>query len=165
MKIVADNKIPFLKGVFEPFAQVVYLPGKSIDNAVLRDADALITRTRTKCNKELLENTAMKHIATATIGFDHINVPEVEALGISWNNAPGCNANSVGQYVSCALQTLEFPPAGKTIGVIGVGHVGSIVARYARVLGMNVLLNDPPRQERGERALFLLRNFLNDQIS
>ena len=160
MKIVADNKIPFLKGVFEPFAQVVYLPGKSIDNAVLRDADALITRTRTKCNKELLENTAVKHIATATIGFDHINVPEVEALGISWNNAPGCNANSVGQYVSCALQTLEFPPAGKTIGVIGVGHVGSIVARYARVLGMNVLLNDPPRQERGEKGFVSLEELL-----
>ena len=160
MKIVADNKIPFLKGVFEPFAEVVYLPGKSIDNAALRDADALITRTRTKCCRALLENTSVKHIATATIGFDHINVPEVEASGISWNNAPGCNANSVGQYVSCALQTLDSGTAGKTIGVIGVGHVGSIVAPYAGVLGMRVLLNDPPRQEKGEEGFVSLEELL-----
>ena len=160
MKIVADNKIPFLKGVFERFAQVVYLPGKEISNAALKDADALITRTRTKCNAELLENTSVKHIATATIGFDHIAVAEVESAGITWNNAPGCNANSVGQYISCALQTLGIGLEGRTLGVVGVGHVGSIVARYGEALGMKVLRNDPPRQERGEEGFVSLDEVL-----
>ena len=160
MKIVADNKIPFLKGVFERFAQVVYLPGKEISNAALKDADALITRTRTKCNAELLENTSVKHIATATIGFDHIAVAEVESAGITWNNAPGCNANSVGQYISCALQTLGIGLEGRTLGVVGVGHVGSIVARYGEALGMKVIRNDPPQQERGEEGFVSLDEVL-----
>lgn len=160
MKIVADNKIPFLKDVFEPFAQVLYLPGKSIDRAALQDADVLITRTRTKCTRELLENTSVRHIATATIGFDHIRVPDMTALGITWNNAPGCNANSVGQYISCALQTLGDSLEGKTIGVVGVGNVGSIVARYAEAMGMKVLRNDPPRQERGEEGFVSLEEVL-----
>lgn len=160
MKIVVDNKIPFIKGVFEPYAEVVYLPGKSIDRDALHDADALITRTRTKCTKSLLENSSVKHIATATIGFDHINIPEVESLGITWNNAPGCNAASVGQYVSCALHTLGTDLEGKTLGVVGVGHVGSIVARLGEALGMKVLRNDPPRQERGEEGFVSLEELL-----
>ena len=160
MKIVADNKIPFLKGVFEPFAQVVYLPGKEIDREVLKDADALITRTRTKCTRELLEGSQVKHIATATIGFDHIAVAEVESLGISWNNAPGCNANSVGQYMTASLLSLGEELEGKTLGVVGVGHVGSIVARYAEALGMKVLRNDPPREEAGEKGFVSLDEVL-----
>ena len=160
MKIVADNKIPFLKGVLEPFAEVLYLPGKSIGHEALKDADALITRTRTKCTGALLEGTSVKHIATATIGFDHINVPEVESLGITWNNAPGCNAASVGQYVSCALQTLGTSLEGKTLGVVGVGHVGSIVAALGEAMGMKVLRNDPPRQERGEEGFVSLEEVL-----
>lgn len=160
MKIVADNKIPFLKGVFEPFAEVVYLPGKQIDQQAVREADALITRTRTQCNKALLENSRVKHIATATIGFDHIAVDEVEQLGITWNNAPGCNANSVGQYITSALLALDMPLEGKTLGVIGVGHVGSIVARYAGALGMTVLKNDPPRKDAGEEGFVELDELL-----
>ena len=160
MKIVADNKIPFLKGVFEPYACVEYLPGKAIGSDALRDASALITRTRTKCTKALLEGSSVRHIATATIGFDHINVSEVESLGITWNNAPGCNANSVGQYVSCALQTLGMELEGKTLGVIGVGHVGSIVSRCGEALGMKVLRNDPPRQEKGEEGFVSLEEVL-----
>ena len=161
MKIVADNKIPFLKGVFEPFAEVVYLPGKSIDREALKDADALITRTRTRCTREVLEGTCVKHIATATIGFDHIAVPEVEALGITWNNAPGCNANSVGQYMTAALLSLDMELEGKTLGVVGVGHVGTIVARYAEALGMKVLKNDPPREESGEKGFVSLEELLD----
>ena len=152
MKIVADNRIPFLKGVFEPWADVVYLPGKEIDAAAVKDADALIVRTRTKCDRALLAGSKVRHIATATIGFDHIDVPEVTALGITWNNAPGCNAASVGQYMACALQTLGTDLRGKVLGVIGVGHVGTIVADYAEALGMKVLRNDPPRQAAGEEG-------------
>lgn len=148
MKIVADDRIPFLKGVFEPFAETVYLPGKSITPADVADADALIVRTRTRCNRSLLENSRVKAIATATIGFDHINAGELAGCRIEWSNAPGCNAGSVKNYVASALASIPGSLAGKTLGIIGVGHVGSKVATVGRAFGMNVLLNDPPRQEK-----------------
>lgn len=145
MKIVCDDKIPFLKGVFEPYAQVVYLPGAKITAADVRDADAIVTRTRTKCNESLLAGSKVRMIATATIGFDHIDTEWCESHGISWTNAPGCNSGSVCQYIASVLVSLSEELKGKTLGIIGVGHVGSKVEALARTLGMNVLLNDPPR--------------------
>lgn len=149
MKIVCDNKIPFLKGVLEPYAEVVYLPGKETTAEVVRDADALITRTRTKCNEALLKGSRVQVIATATIGFDHIDTAWCDRQGIYWENAPGCNSGSVQQYIASVLVTLAqrygFRLADKMLGVVGVGHVGSKVARIASLLGMKVLLNDPPR--------------------
>jgi erythronate-4-phosphate dehydrogenase len=147
MKIVADDKIPYLKGVFEPFAEVVYLPGGKISSADLADADVLITRTRTKCNKALLADTQVKLVATATIGIDHLNTAELDELGIVWRNAPGCNADSVKNYIASALATLDTDLTGKTLGIIGVGHVGKKIAEVGRAFGMRVLLNDPPRAE------------------
>ena len=142
MKIIADDKIPFLKGIFEPFAQMEYLPGAEINRESLSDADALITRTRTCCSPDLLNGTPVRFIATATIGFDHIS-PD---LTIPWTNAPGCNSSSVAQYIASALLALDdLPLEGRTLGVVGVGHVGSKIAAVGRALGMNVLLNDPPR--------------------
>lgn len=150
MKIVADNKIPFLKGAFEDFADIIYLPGNAISQGDLVDADALIIRTRTKCNAKLLEGTSVKFIATATIGFDHIDVDYCEKKGIEWTNAPGCNSSSVEQYIVSALLQLSAQKKLNlnqlTIGVVGVGNVGKKVARVAAVLGLNVLLNDPPRE-------------------
>ena len=149
MKIVIDNKIPFIKGVLEPYAEVVYLPGKETTPEVVRDADAIITRTRTKCCESLLKGSAVKVIATATIGFDHIDTGWCESNGIIWRNAPGCNSWSVKQYVSSVLvrlaekHSLRFEDL--TVGVVGVGNVGSKVAEAARILGCKVLLNDPPR--------------------
>ncbi len=158
LKIVADDKIPFLKGILEPFAEVKYLPGGKITREDLLDADALLTRTRTKCRAELLEGTAVKFIASATIGFDHIDTRWCDEHGIRWTNAPGCNSESVAQYITSLLLTLAHRRGealtGKTIGVIGVGNVGSKVARNARTLGMRVLLNDPPRARREGRAAF-----------
>ena len=149
MKIVVDNKIPFIKGVLEPYAEVVYLPGKETCPEVVRDADALITRTRTVCNESLLKGSSVKVIATATIGFDHIDTRWVESNGIWWTNAPGCNSWSVKQYISSVLVSLAKKHGLKldelTLGVVGVGNVGSKVAVAARALGMKVLLNDPPR--------------------
>jgi len=149
MKIVCDNKIPFIKGVLEPFAEVLYLPGKETTPADVRDADAVITRTRTKCNASLLEGSSVKVIATATIGFDHIDTAWCESHGIVWENAPGCNSWSVKQYMTALLLTLARNRAldlsTMTLGVVGVGNVGSKVAEAASVLGMKVLLNDPPR--------------------
>ena len=149
MKIVCDNKIPFLRGVLEPFADVVYLPGKETTPEVVKDADALITRTRTICNEALLAGSQVQAIATATIGFDHIDTAWCDAHGIFWENAPGCNSGSVKQYIASVLVTLAkrygFDLAEKTLGVVGVGNVGRKVASVARALGMKVLLNDPPR--------------------
>ena len=149
MKIVTDDKIPFLKGILEPYAEVIYLPGKQISNKILKDADALLTRTRTKCTESLLKGTRIKFIGTATIGFDHIDTQFCEKNKIFWTNAPGCNSYSVQQYMAASLLKIaaefRFSLKGRTIGIVGVGNVGTKVEKFARILGMNVLLNDPPR--------------------
>lgn len=147
MKIVADDKIPYLKGVFEPYADTLYLPGGKITAAELSDADVLITRTRTRCDRKLLAGTPVKLVTTATIGIDHLNTAELDALNIKWCNAPGCNAVSVKNYISAALAQLDLDLTGKTLGIIGVGHVGKQIADAGRAFGMKVLLNDPPRAE------------------
>ncbi len=155
MKVVADNKIPYLTGVLEPFVDVVYLPGDQITKEHLMDADALLIRTRTKCNKELLNGTPVKFIATATIGFDHIDTDWCKQSGIFWTNAPGCNSGSVYQYMASVLVTManrhEFNFADRSLGVIGVGNVGKKIVKLGEWLGMRVLLNDPPRS-RGNGA-------------
>ena len=152
MKIVADNAIPFLKGVLEPYARVEYLPGKTIATADVRDADALIVRTRTRCDAALLEGSSVKLIATATIGFDHIDTEYCRRHGIEVATAAGCNARGVLQYVAAALVRLSrvqaWEPADKTLGIVGVGHVGSLVEAYARTWGFRVVACDPPREER-----------------
>lgn len=149
MKIIIDDKIPYIQGALEPYAEVVYLPGSKTTPEVVQDADALITRTRTNCNEALLAGSSVKMIATATIGYDHIDTDFCDRAGIKWTNAPGCNAKSVEQYIASALVVMAgkkgWQLAGKTIGVVGVGNVGSKVARLAEILGMRVLLNDPPR--------------------
>ena len=149
LKVVCDDKIPFLKGVLEPYARVVYLPGSEISAKTVKDADALVTRTRTICDKALLEGSSVKIITTATIGYDHIDTAWCESNSIVWKNAPGCNSSSVQQYISSVLCVLaerfKLHFEDITLGVIGVGHVGSKVATAARALGMKVLLCDPPR--------------------
>ncbi|MBN1768829.1 MAG: 4-phosphoerythronate dehydrogenase PdxB [Prolixibacteraceae bacterium] len=149
MKIVADNKIPYLKGALEPFAEVVYLPGKETTAEVVKDADAIITRTRTQCNEALFRGSSVKMIATATIGYDHIDTVYCESNGIEWTNAPGCNSWSVAQYILAALYHLandkNIELDKLTIGVVGAGNVGSKVARLCQIIGMKVLVNDPPR--------------------
>ena len=152
MKIVVDDKIPFLKGVLEPYSEVLYLPGKEISRDHLVDADALIIRTRTRVSRELLEGTGVKFVATATIGYDHIDTNYLEKNRIQWTNAPGCNSGSVMQYVAAVFSWLGMNRGvnfgGTTLGIIGVGNVGTKVSRMAAALGMRVLLNDPPRQRK-----------------
>ena len=149
MKFIIDDKIPYIEGALESFGEVVYLPGSKTTADVVRDADALVTRTRTNCNKKLLDGSAVRFIATATIGFDHIDTSYCAETGIKWTNAPGCNSKSVEQYIASTLFVLaqkhHFNLEGKTIGVVGVGQVGSKVARFCEIIGMKVLQNDPPR--------------------
>ncbi|WP_282036888.1 4-phosphoerythronate dehydrogenase PdxB [Saccharicrinis aurantiacus] len=152
LKIIADNKIPFLEGVLESKADIVYKAGAETTPELVKNADALITRTRTKCNAHLLKGSNVKTIATATIGYDHIDTEFCANHNISWNNSPGCNAGSVKQYIAAALATLSLATGqslkGKTIGIVGVGNVGSKVRDLAKGIGMKVLLNDPPRAEK-----------------
>jgi erythronate-4-phosphate dehydrogenase len=167
MKIVADDKIPFLKGALEPYAEVVYIPGKQINREILTDADALLIRTRTKCTENLLDGTRVRFIGTATIGFDHIDTHYCSKNKITWTNAPGCNSSSVQQYIAVTLLKISseyhFNLKDKTLGIIGVGNVGSKVEKFARSIGMNVLLNDPPRARvEGKKKFHSLNTVLSE---
>lgn len=157
MKVIVDNKIPYIKGVIENLAdEVVYLPGQDFTPEAVRDADALIIRTRTRCDRTLLQGSRVRFIGTATIGFDHIDTVYCREAGITWCNCPGCNAGAVEQYVRSALLLLQEEQgvdlSQSCLGIVGVGHVGSHVLSLAARLGMRVLLNDPPRASRGERG-------------
>ncbi|HEY5570506.1 MAG TPA: 4-phosphoerythronate dehydrogenase [Bacteroidales bacterium] len=149
--IIIDEHIPYIKGILDEVASVVYMPGRQINAAVVKEADALIIRTRTQCDASLLEGSRVRFIATATIGYDHIDVSYCKQKGIRWTNAPGCNSSSVRQYILAALllysREKSYCLSGKVLGVIGVGHVGKKVAEVATLLGMKVLLNDPPRSD------------------
>ena len=159
MKVVCDSAIPFLKGALEPYCQVVYAHGSEICREMVMDADALVIRTRTRCNATLLEGTKVRFIATATIGYDHIDTQWCESNGIRWTNAPGCNSWSVQQYIGSLLvtlsRTLGFSFRERTLGVVGAGNVGSKVARLAALLGFRVLLCDPPRARREGSGQFV----------
>lgn len=151
MKIVVDDAIPFIGGVFEPYAEVVYRNGSQICREDVVDADALMVRTRTRCDASLLEGSSVRIIASATIGIDHIDTGYCSQHGIFVQNAPGCNAGGVMNYVISALYGVASRKGitldGQTFGIVGVGNVGSRVEAAARLLGFNVLLCDPPRAE------------------
>lgn len=159
MLIVADNTVPYLKGVAEPFAEVRYLPSSRFTREQIQDADALIVRSIDKCTRELLHDTKIRLITTATIGFDHIDTAYCEEAGIHWQNAPGCNAVSVAQYVLASLVVTARKTgeslAGKTLGIIGAGHVGTQLERVAKAYGMRVLRNDPPRERKEKSQAFV----------
>ncbi len=150
MKLVIDNNIPFIRGIFEPyFDEVLYLPGSQITKKEVKNANALLIRTRTKCDKNLLEESTVSFIGSATIGFDHIDTSYCAKRGIKWANSPGCNADGVLQWIVATLFKLaennEFSLKGKVLGVVGVGNVGKKVVQAAKSLGMNVICSDPPR--------------------
>lgn len=151
MKLVADINIPYLKGVLDPyFDQVLLLPAKEITPEVVKDADALLVRTRTHCNAHLLEGSKVKFIGSATIGFDHIDTNYCRSKGIEWVNAPGCNSGAVQQWVAVVLLHLSkkknIDLKGRVLGVVGVGNVGKKVVEVGNALGMKVLCCDPPRK-------------------
>ena len=149
-KFIIENHIPYIKGILEPFANVEYLPNEEITPSAVADADALIVRTRTRCNSDLLSSSRCSFIASATIGTDHIDLDYCQKHKIAVSNAPGCNAPAVAQYVISSIghlmESKGYAAEALTLGIVGVGHVGSIVARWAKETGLKVILNDPPRQ-------------------
>lgn len=159
MKIVIDKHIPFLEGLFEPFAEVRYLDAVDITHSELTHADCLIVRTRTRCNEALLSCTRVKMVASATSGYEHIDMDYCRRSGIKAYVAHGCNASSVCQYVGSVLalwaREQRVDLRGKTLGIVGYGHVGHEVEKLANLLGMRVLLNDPPKEKEGYPSEFV----------
>ena len=150
MKIVCDRHIPFLVEAVHaewPEVQICPMESEQITAAALRDAEVLIVRTRTTVNQSLLAGTSVRLVCTATIGFDHIDTAYCEKSGIAWTACPGCNAQAVCDYIEEVLDESQITnnQSQITIGVVGVGHVGSLVAKMAERRGLRVLLNDPPQ--------------------
>ncbi|MBR5328056.1 MAG: 4-phosphoerythronate dehydrogenase [Paludibacteraceae bacterium] len=143
-QVVIDRGIPFLDGVFPPEIDVRFLSPEEITPQAVRCADALFVRTRTNINKELLSGSNVRFVATATIGFDHIDQDYCREAGIHWVSCPGCNAQAVCDYVEEAITSIKSDKSELTVGVIGYGHVGKLVARMAEKRGYTVLLSDPP---------------------
>ena len=148
MKIVADANIPLLQEAFGPLGEVVSLPADRITPETVRDARALLVRSVTQVNEALLAGSRVEFVATATIGFDHIDQAYLASRGIGFASAQGCNARSVAEYVLAALAVLGErrgrPVLGQTLGIVGCGNVGGRLARMAEALGLRVLRNDPP---------------------
>ncbi|WP_443897749.1 NAD(P)-dependent oxidoreductase [Paraprevotella clara] len=151
MKIVVDDKIPFIReAIAQISTDVIYKPGIAISPDDIHDADALIIRTRTRCDETLLKGSKVSFIATATIGYDHLDIEYLKRAHITWTNCPGCNANSVGQYIHSCLLLLEKEKGYNLL--VGVGHVGHAVIEAIRPLGVQILLNDPPQKEALRKA-------------
>lgn len=152
IRILVENKIPFIKGRLEPVADVKYFEGHELCPGLVRDADALLVRTRDKCNESLLKDSRVKLVATGTIGTDHIDTRWCAKAGITVRNSAGCNASGVAQYVLASLCNSLPSLEGLTLGIIGVGNVGSITAEWAEAAGMKVLACDPPRSISGKQG-------------
>jgi len=158
MNIIVDENIPYGADAFGTIGNVTTMSGRSMTAETVRDADALIVRSVTKVNNKLLGDSRVRFVATATIGTDHIDTDYLAQRGIGFASAPGSNANSVAEYVTAAMLVLSRRKAtalaGKTIGVIGVGNVGSRVVKKAEALGMRVLQNDPPLKRKTGKDRF-----------
>lgn len=150
--LLVESHVPCVPDELSQYFNISRLNPEDFTPDAVAQADAMIIRTRTRCDASLLDGSRVRFIATATIGTDHIDIPYCRRRGIAVASAPGCNAPAVAQYVMASILTI-FPDDFRrmTLGVVGVGHVGSIVARWARQLGMNVIECDPPRASRGDR--------------
>ena len=145
MRVLIDKYVPLLHGVLDSYAEVSFLEPEQFSPAMVRNADALIIRTRTRCNAELLEGSRVQFIATATIGTDHIDQAYCQSRGIKVVSCPGCNAQAVCDYVEEAISSQPSAVSGQqTIGIVGVGHVGSKVRAMVERRGWRVVLHDPP---------------------
>lgn len=152
MRIVCDAHIPYLVEAVQnawPGVDIFPMKPEEIDASAVREADVLVVRTRTKVDESLLRGSKVRLVCTATIGFDHIDTAYCEANGIQWMPCPGCNAQAVCDYIEEAIEEVQranvLSTKGVTLGVVGVGHVGSLVAKMAERIGFRVLLNDPPK--------------------
>ena len=168
MKIVVDQNVTDAENTFALHGEVIRVDGRRLKRNQLESADALIIRTVTKVNAELLANTPVRFIGTASIGTDHLDIPWLEQEGIKWASAPGCNADSAAQYtlamIWLACKRLGRNPAGLHVGIIGRGNVGSRVQRLLNTIGATTVANDPPLADRGESGLVSFNEALEQEI-
>ena len=169
LKILVDENISFADSAFNQFGKVVLKSGREVTNKHLKDIDVLIVRSITTVDEDLLKNTPVKFVGTATIGTDHIDLEYLNKRKIYFADAKGCNAYSVAEYVVAAMLNLavrfDFKLNDKSIGIVGVGNVGSKVAAFTKALGMKVLLNDPPLKRSGDKRNFVeLDEILNCDV-
>ena len=143
-QVIIDKGIPFLDGVFPEEIEVIYLSPEEISPEAVRNADALFVRTRTQVNRALLHGSRVRFVATATIGFDHIDQDYCREAGVQWISCPGCNAKAVCDYIEEAIVSMKSGKTDLTVGIVGYGHVGKLVAAMAEGKGYRVLLSDPP---------------------
>ena len=159
MKIVVDENMPYAQELFSRKGEVVRVPGRPLPVEELQDAQALMVRSVTPVNTQLVTNTPLAFVGSATAGTDHVELVDLEAAGVAFSAAPGCNAIAVVEYVLSALLLLAerdgYALCDKTIGIVGVGNVGSRLQARCEALGMKVLLCDPPRADRGDKETFL----------
>lgn len=164
LNILADENIPALEPLFGRFGSITRLPGRNMQAADLADADLLLVRSITQVNEALLEQSPVRFVGTATIGTDHIDQDYLQQRGIAFSSAPGCNADAVAEYVISTLLLVAreqaFNLQTKTVGIVGVGNVGSRLQHRLERLGIRLLLNDPPRQKRGEAGFSELNQLL-----
>jgi len=149
MRIVADKYIPFIAESLAPYATFLSVEPEEITPQLLQDADALFIRTRTKVNQDLLEGTNIQFVATATIGYDHIDTEYCQRAGVEWISCPGCNAQAVCDYIEATIDSVATSKpllSHSTLGVVGYGHIGTLVAQMAARKGLDVLVNDPPKK-------------------
>lgn len=167
MKIISDNNIPFAKEAFNDFGEVELIPGIKLNNKVVKDADILLVRSTIKVNKELLQGSNVKFVATSTIGIDHVDIDYLKINNIGFSSAPGSNADSVAEYLVSGLLNLSkkynFNLKEKIVGIIGVGNVGCRVKKRMEILGVKCLLNDPPKKrETGDKIYLPLDEVLKN---
>jgi len=159
MKIIADANIPFVKDCFSSIGEVEVFPGRQITRDVVGETECLLVRSVTKVDSDLLAGSKVRFVGTATIGFDHIDIGNLSRSNIGFASAPGSNANSAAEYVIAGLlevgRKYKIKLEGKSIGIVGVGNVGSRVAKKCDAMGMKVLLNDPPLQRASGDAKYL----------
>ncbi len=157
-KILADENIPFAEEAFSNFGSVRLLPGREITNEILRAYHILIVRSVTKVDEQLLEGTNVKFVGTTTIGLDHLDTDYLQKKGIKYANAPGCNADSVAEYIFAGLYKIasegKFPLENFSMGILGYGNIGSKVAGIASAIGMKLFINDPPLQRQKGDSFF-----------
>lgn len=147
MKIIADENLAFTDYFFSEFGDIQHKAGRTLTHADVKDAEALLVRSVTQVNEDLIYNTALKFVGSATIGTDHLDIPLIEQQGITWSNAAGCNAQAVSEYIITALLKLQpeliHSNENFTLGIIGLGNVGSRLAVMAKLLSWNVIAFDP----------------------
>lgn len=158
MKIVVDKDIPFVEEFFSTLGEVEKLDGRRITNDALTRADVLIVRSITPVNEKLLANSGVGFVGTVTSGTEHVDLNYLEAHGIGFAGAPGCNARAVAEYVLSSLFVLMDQDGielnCRTAGIIGCGHAGSQVRDFLQTLGVECLVNDPPLQEQSDKGGF-----------